>query len=51
MAINSISANITKYNLNNEPWDIICDFDGTISLIDVTDSLLEKFATPEWEDI
>jgi 2-hydroxy-3-keto-5-methylthiopentenyl-1-phosphate phosphatase len=51
MAINSISASITKYNLNNEPWDIICDFDGTISLIDVTDSLLEKFATPEWEDI
>ena len=51
MAINSISASITKYNLNNEPWDIICDFDGTISLIDVTDSLLEKFAAPEWEDI
>ena len=51
MAINSISASITKYNINNEPWDIICDFDGTISLIDVTDSLLEKFAAPEWEDI
>jgi 2,3-diketo-5-methylthio-1-phosphopentane phosphatase len=42
---------MTKYNLNNEPWDIICDFDGTISLIDVTDSLLEKFAPPEWEEI
>lgn len=40
-----------KYNLNNKPWEIICDFDGTISLIDVTDSLLEKFATPEWKSI
>ena len=33
------------------PWDIICDFDGTISVIDVTDTLLEEFADPHWHDI
>ncbi len=30
---------------------ILCDFDGTISKHDVTDALLEKFASPEWEEI
>jgi len=30
---------------------ILCDFDGTISKQDVTDTLLEKFASPEWEEI
>jgi 2,3-diketo-5-methylthio-1-phosphopentane phosphatase len=30
---------------------VLCDFDGTISLNDVTDALLEKFASPEWEEI
>lgn len=30
---------------------VLCDFDGTISRKDVTDSLLEKFANPEWEEI
>lgn len=30
---------------------IICDFDGTIALEDVTDSLLERFALPEWHAI
>ena len=27
---------------------ILCDFDGTIVLEDVTDALLERFALPEW---
>lgn len=30
---------------------IICDFDGTIALEDVTDILLERFALPEWRAI
>lgn len=31
--------------------NIICDFDGTIALEDVTDSLLERFAHPSWVHI
>lgn len=30
---------------------IICDFDGTIAVNDVTDILLERFALPEWREI
>jgi 2,3-diketo-5-methylthio-1-phosphopentane phosphatase len=30
---------------------IICDFDGTVALDDVTDALLERFALPQWRDI
>ncbi|MGH8214928.1 MAG: MtnX-like HAD-IB family phosphatase [Rhodanobacteraceae bacterium] len=29
-------------------WNILCDFDGTITIEDVTDSLLERFAHPGW---
>ncbi len=29
-------------------WTILCDFDGTISIEDVTDSLLERHAHPDW---
>ncbi len=29
-------------------WTILCDFDGTISLADVTDALLERFGQPGW---
>lgn len=32
-------------------WHIICDFDGTISLKDTTDTLLNQFAHPDWEKI
>lgn len=32
-------------------WTILCDFDGTISVEDITDSLLVRFARPGWEDI
>jgi 2-hydroxy-3-keto-5-methylthiopentenyl-1-phosphate phosphatase len=31
--------------------NIICDFDGTIALEDVTDSLLERFADESWKDV
>lgn len=30
-------------------WTILCDFDGTIAVEDITDALLERFARPGWE--
>lgn len=30
-------------------WSILCDFDGTISVDDVTDVLLERFGRPGWD--
>ena len=33
------------------PWTILCDFDGTVSLPDATDALLEQCAAPEWKSI
>jgi len=30
---------------------VLCDFDGTITVKDVTDTLLTAFANPEWEEI
>lgn len=32
-------------------WVVQCDFDGTISLSDVTDSLLNRFGLPGWEEL
>ena len=32
-------------------WSILCDFDNTISVLDVTDTLLEAFGKPEWREI
>jgi 2,3-diketo-5-methylthio-1-phosphopentane phosphatase len=32
-------------------WTILCDFDGTISVEDITDSLLERFGRPGWQAI
>lgn len=32
-------------------WNILCDFDGTIAVEDVTDALLDRFAAPEWQAI
>ena len=32
-------------------WNIICDFDGTISRFDVTDAILGRFADPAWENV
>ncbi len=37
-------------NTQNQ-WHILCDFDGTISLQDTTDHLLETFALNGWEEI
>lgn len=30
-------------------WNILCDFDGTIAVEDATDSLLDRFAHPDWQ--
>jgi hypothetical protein len=30
-------------------WTILCDFDGTISVEDVIDSLLDRFGRPGWK--
>ncbi|BAV95700.1 phosphoserine phosphatase [Lysobacter enzymogenes] len=30
-------------------WNILCDFDGTIALQDVTDAVLVRYARPGWE--
>ncbi|MEJ4043111.1 MtnX-like HAD-IB family phosphatase [Erwinia sp. SLM-02] len=30
-------------------WIIVCDFDGTISCADVTDTLMEEFGHPDWK--
>jgi 2,3-diketo-5-methylthio-1-phosphopentane phosphatase len=32
-------------------WTILCDFDGTIALDDTTDTLLERFGQPGWEQL
>ena len=31
--------------------NVVCDFDGTIALEDVTDSLLDRFADPSWKQV
>ncbi|MFS8137205.1 MAG: MtnX-like HAD-IB family phosphatase [Thermomonas sp.] len=32
-------------------WTILCDFDGTVTLEDVTDTLLDRLGRPGWEDL
>lgn len=32
-------------------WTVLCDFDGTISIEDVTDTLLERFGQPGWREL
>jgi 2,3-diketo-5-methylthio-1-phosphopentane phosphatase len=32
-------------------WRVLCDFDGTIAVEDVTDSILERFALDGWQTI
>ncbi|MBR7714141.1 MtnX-like HAD-IB family phosphatase [Acinetobacter nosocomialis] len=39
------------YTDHTVPWHILCDFDGTISLKDTTDYLLETYAKAGWEEI
>lgn len=39
----------TLPHLAGGEWNVVCDFDGTITPFDVTDAILERFADPEWE--
>ena len=36
---------------NHNGWTVQCDFDGTVSVDDVTDALLERFARPGWRSL
>ena len=38
-------------DITENKWNIICDFDGTITRFDVTDAVLEKFADSAWEKV
>lgn len=38
-------------HMSKNSWHILCDFDGTISLDDTTDQLLETFAQHGWQEI
>lgn len=41
----------TLFLTKRNDWEIVCDFDGTITPFDVTDAILERFAAREWEFI
>ena len=32
-------------------WNILCDFDGTVTPDDVIDGLLERFGRPGWQEL
>ncbi|NES86628.1 MAG: MtnX-like HAD-IB family phosphatase [Moorea sp. SIO2B7] len=51
MITNTTFTNRINFFNQDLSWNIVCDFDGTISLVDVTDSLLVQFASPEWKQI
>ena len=38
-----------KKSVVSAPWAVLCDFDGTISVEDATDVLLERFGQPGWQ--
>lgn len=38
------------YRLKNAKLAVLCDFDGTISTVDTTDLILERFSTWRWEE-
>ncbi|HEV2623298.1 MAG TPA: MtnX-like HAD-IB family phosphatase [Frateuria sp.] len=37
--------------MNPTGWTILCDFDGTISVEDVIDSLLDRYGRPGWDQL
>ena len=47
--MNDTPLNRLPARLDRAPWMIQCDFDGTISVPDVTDSLLTRFGLPGWQ--
>ncbi len=36
---------------NFQRWTVVCDFDGTISSVDATDLILERYADAEWLNV
>ncbi|GAA0496653.1 MULTISPECIES: MtnX-like HAD-IB family phosphatase [Pigmentiphaga] len=45
---------LSQYTVDERPgseWIVLCDFDGTISKQDVTDTLLEHFGRPGWQEL
>ena len=45
-------ANPSSATRLDEPSPIVfCDFDGTITQVDVTDAILERLADPQWRDV
>ena len=42
---------VNRNSVRHTRTKVICDFDGTVTLFDTTDALLERFALPEWEDV
>lgn len=48
----SLRCNLTTgiAHVQTQPaWNILCDFDGTIAVEDVIDSLLDRYGRPGWE--
>ena len=45
------SSTSTQLYFFRRPFNIICDFDGTVTPFDVTDAILEKFALSEWREV
>jgi 2-hydroxy-3-keto-5-methylthiopentenyl-1-phosphate phosphatase len=41
----------TRSDVNPSPPVVFCDFDGTITQVDVTDQILSQFAHPSWQEI
>lgn len=35
----------------HDSFEIICDFDGTVTPVDTTDLILSRFASPQWEEV
>jgi len=46
MTINAIHLTVASPS-----WTVLCDFDGTISFKDVTDTLLDAFGMPGWQHL
>lgn len=45
------AASVALWPASAAPWTIQCDFDGTISRLDVIDTLLERFGRPGWVEL
>lgn len=45
------AASVALWPAGAAPWTIQCDFDGTISRLDVIDTLLERFGRPGWVEL